>query len=383
MKILVPFGTRPEIVKLAPVVAALGADGHQITTVATGQQFDPDLTDAFYDQLGLHPDERWDLPSDPAERLGTMTTLAARTLATHQPDLTLVLGDTNTVPIFALASRRAGVPLAHIEAGLRSFNPTSIEETNRKVAAVTASLHFAPTEMAAGFLRREGIESARIMVVGNPVCDVLRRMSVAALPVSERSGAVVTAHRATNVDDPERLARLVTLIAALPDVVDGPVTFPVHPRTAGRLSDTGLGTRLTDAGVEMSGPVPYDRMIELVRSARVVVTDSGGLQEEASWLGVPVIVMRRSTPRWEGVADDTSVLVGLDTDRALLEARRLCTPAEQTRVAAVPCPYGDGHTSERIAAALSDPETAPLLRIEEPDTRAAAARALMAEPPEL
>jgi len=366
MRVLVPLGTRPEIVKLAPVVDALGAAGHDVRTLATGQHFSPSMSDAFFADLGLAPDERWEPSGDDADRVGTMLTLALREVDAHRPGVVLVLGDTWTVPLFCLAARRHGVPLAHLEAGLRSFNATSVEEVNRRVAAATVSLNLAPTEMAADFLQREGVAGERIRVVGNPVIDVLRRRGVRARAIADRAGVVVNAHRATNVDDPERLAGVVAIVAGLAERL-GPVTFPVHPRTRARLDASGGGAVLEAAGVHLKEPLPYDEMLDAVAGAQVVVTDSGGLQEEAAWLGVPVVVLRRSTPRWEGVAAGTSVLAGLDVDVALDAARRFAEADEQRRVAASPCPYGDGHTSERVAAILADPATADLLALAEPD----------------
>jgi UDP-N-acetylglucosamine 2-epimerase (non-hydrolysing) len=366
MRVLVPFGTRPEIVKLAPVVSALRRAGHTVTTVATGQHDDPAMTEVFYTGLGVRPDVVWRLAGDEGDRVGSMLGAAYRALAVDRPEVVVLLGDTHTVPLFCLAARRHGVPVAHLEAGLRSFNPTSLEEVNRRVAAATASLHLAPTERAARFLLDEGVEPERVRVVGNPVIDSLLRRDRRRRPVRDRAGVIVTAHRATNVDDPDRLARLVRIVLGLAGDV-GPVTFPVHPRTQRRLADAGLLGDLDHPRVRLLAPVGYDEMLDLVAGARLVVSDSGGLQEEASWFGVPVVVLRRSTPRWEGVELGSAVLAGLDVDRALEAAAWLTTRAEQQRVAALPCPYGDGHTGERVAELLADPGTAPLLRIEEPD----------------
>jgi len=364
--LLVPFGTRPEFVKLAPVVAALRGAGHRVRAVATGQHYDATMADAFFAELGLDPDERWELAGDEAERLGRLTTLAERELASHRPDLVVLLGDTNTIPAFCLAARRAGVPLAHLEAGLRSFNETSIEEVNRKVAAVSARLHLAPTEMAASFLRLEGVPDERVAVVGNPVIDVLVRSGAPIVPPASRRGVLLTAHRATNVDDPERLGRLVELVGRLAKEV-GPVTFPVHPRTARRLEEQGELGRLDAEGVELRPPVGYGEMLQLLSRATVAVTDSGGVQEEASYFGVPTVVLRSSTPRWEGVALGTSRLVGMDVEAALEAAAGFARAEEQARVAEVPCPYGDGRTSERVVGLLERPETWELLAIREPD----------------
>ena len=153
MRVLVPLGTRPEIVKLAPVVRTLRARGFEVRTVATGQHYDPSLTDAFFEGLGLSPDDRWGLGGDEPQRVGGILENAYRELQAPRPDLVFLMGDTHTVPLFCLAARRFRVPVAHLEAGLRSFNETSLEEVNRKVAGALALLHFAPTELAATFLR--------------------------------------------------------------------------------------------------------------------------------------------------------------------------------------------------------------------------------------
>lgn len=365
MKLLVPFGTRPEIIKLAPVAAALRAAGDEVTVVATGQHYDPALTEVFYDELGIRPDVVCHADGNRAERLGTLFADAVRVVGEYRPDAVLLLGDTHTVPAYCLASRNQAVPVIHLEAGLRSFNETSIEEVNRRVAAATASLHLAPTRLAHDFLRAEGIPEKRIAVVGNPVLDVLRLHKVRTTPVARRHGVVVTAHRATNVDNPERLAHLVRLVGELAASI-GPVTFPLHPRTRNALVRQGILDRLTGPYVRLTDPLPYHEMIRHVARAKVVVTDSGGLQEEAAWLGVPVVVLRRSTPRWEGIHAGIAVLTGMDAPRAIKAALELTAADAQRWAAATPCPYGDGHTARHVVDVVHDPATAGLLRFTEP-----------------
>ncbi len=370
-RVLVPFGTRPEVVKLAPVVRALTAAGHRVDVVDTGQHTDPDLSTRLQETLGLAPTCRFRLPpEDAAARYGALHADAARAVARFRPDLVLALGDTNTVPAYALAARGAGIPFAHLEAGLRSLNPRSVEEVNRRVAAAVAALHLAPTRRAAAFLAAEGVPAERVVVVGNPVVDTLVARGVRPVPVADRAGVLVTAHRPTNVDDPVRLQRLVGVVRALADDV-GPVTFPVHPRTAARLAATGLEADLAHPAITLSGPIGYDALLAALASARLAVTDSGGVQEEAAFLGVPVVVLRGSTPRWEGVEAGTTTLAGLADDRAadavLAGAARHTAPEGQARAAALPCPYGDGTTGARVAALLADEATDALLAIEEPD----------------
>ena len=209
-----------------------------------------------------------------------------------------------------------------------------------------------------------------MFVVGNPVIDTLVARGVPRVPVARRAGVLVTAHRPTNVDDPVRLARLVGVVRALAEQV-GPVTFPVHPRTAARLEATGLGAQLEHPGVTLTGPVGYDVLLGALASARLAVTDSGGIQEEAAHLGVPVVVLRGSTPRWEGVEAGTTTLATLADDGAaaavLAAAEEHTTDGAQQRADELPCPYGDGTTGRRIAEILADPRTDDLLALTEPD----------------
>jgi UDP-N-acetylglucosamine 2-epimerase (non-hydrolysing) len=353
LAITVAVGTRPEVIKLAPVVAALRAAGHDVRCVATGQHSDPKLYADLFTELGCAPDAVWALTGDEGERVGGLLTAAFRDLAQRRPDVVLVLGDTYTAPLVAMAGRRAGVGVVHLEAGLRSFNERSMEESNRRMVAALATLHLAPTHLAADFLRREGVPDERIRVVGNPVLDAVRATGVRPVPVPDRNGVLLTAHRATNVDDPARLAELVTVVRDLATRPGG-VLFPVHPRTRGRLEAAGAWSLLErTAGLALADPLPYTEMLTRIASCRVVVTDSGGLQEEASYLGVPVVVMRTTTPRWEGVRSGAAVLAGLDATRVLAAVDAL-TDDEVARIAALPCPYGDGTTAAQVVDVLSD-----------------------------
>jgi UDP-N-acetylglucosamine 2-epimerase (non-hydrolysing) len=372
LRLTIALGTRPEIVKLAPVVRELRQRGWPTRLVFTGQHYDPALGEEFLRSLDMEPDSRWTLPPAPAAALGALLERAVEEVAGFPADAVLLMGDTMTVPVFCLAARRACVPVVHLEAGLRSFNETSMEEVNRRIAAATASLHLAPTALAARFLASEGVDGARIRVVGNTVVDVVRESGVARVPVESRAGVLVTAHRASTVDSPERLRTLVELLVRVAGLADsdpalGPVAFPAHPRTRDRLSAAGLLGALVDAGIQVAAPLPYREMLTALASARVVVTDSGGLQEEAAWFGVPVVVLRRSTPRWEGVAAGSSELVGLDGDAALAAVARFGLLTELKRVDALECPYGDGFTSARAVDAIAEASAAGLLRFDEPD----------------
>lgn len=365
LRALVVVGTRPEMVKLAPVAERLRVMGASVCVVATGQHVDPRLAGGIMDEVGLRPDVVWDLAGDEPGRVGALLERSLRLMATVAPDVVIVQGDTWTVPLAALAARRHGVAVAHVEAGLRSDNLRSQEEINRRLMATLATVHLAPTDRAARNLRAEGVVDADVHVVGNTGCDALRTSSVRRVAVADRDHVVVTAHRATNVDDPERLAELVAIVVRLADEV-GPVVFPVHPRTAARLDEHGLHRQLRHDGVTLLPPVPHRSMLRLIARSRLVVTDSGGLQEETSWFGVPVVVLRATTPRGEGVELGQAALCGVDQERVLGAARALTQPAALDRIDRQACPYGDGHAAQRIVDLLLLAHERGGLSIDEP-----------------
>ena len=287
-------------------------------------------------------------------------------LAAHRPDAVLVLGDTYTAPLMAMAARREGVGVIHLEAGLRSFNELSMEESNRRIVAALATLHLAPTRLAARFLRTEGVPAARIRVVGNTAIDAVRASAVDRVEVGARRGVLLTAHRATNVDDSRRLQTLVGLVEELGSTY-GRVLLPLHPRTRARLEESAMLARLESApGVRCTEPLPYSTLLAELASSRVVVTDSGGLQEEASYFGVPTVIMRSTTPRWEGVELGAARLTGVDRESVLAAVADFWPDAAQQRVAALECPYGDGRTAQRVATLLTDDAVRAVLVPREP-----------------
>jgi UDP-N-acetylglucosamine 2-epimerase (non-hydrolysing) len=362
--VLVAAGTRPEVVKLAPVLAELERRDLSTQLVLTGQHHSESMMGSHLTQFSLRPTEQWELIGSEGQRVGQLLANAMDLLTWHRPSVVVVQGDTYTVPLMAMAARRHGIPVAHVEAGLRSGNGRSQEEMNRRMTAAIASVHYAPTETALDNLLGEGVPASDIAVVGNSICDVLRTSGVKRVPVAQRAGIVVTAHRATNVDDPERLARLIHIVTALTDC--DRVTFPMHPRTRDRLEQAGLLDLLEASGAEIIEPVAHAEMIERIAQARLVVTDSGGLQEETSWFGVPVVVLRASTPRPEGVNAGQASLAGLDLDQVMTLADRFLSSEEQRRVAALTCPYGDGFTAGRIVDDLLDRHRRGVLVTTEP-----------------
>jgi UDP-N-acetylglucosamine 2-epimerase (non-hydrolysing) len=281
-------------------------------------------------------------------------------LDAEQPDCVLVQGDTTTAFCGALAGFYRGVPVGHVEAGLRTGDPREPfpEEMNRVLTARLASLHFAPTETAAANLRGEGIDAARVFVTGNTGIDAvleirdalaagrLNPMAVANDP--RRKLILVTAHRRESFGEGfERIARALGRLAAR---ADAEVIYPVHPNPQVR---EPIFRNLSGGSVRLVEPMAYVDFVDLMRRAHVLLTDSGGIQEEAPSLGKPVLVMRDQTERPEAVAAGTAVLVGTNEDRIVSEtARLLDDDAEYQRRAHIHNPYGDGHASERIESHL-------------------------------
>ena len=271
-------------------------------------------------------------------------------LVRERPALVLVYGDTNSTLAGALAAAQAGIPVAHVEAGMRSYDRTMPEELNRVLTDHASDLLLCSSEAPAQILRGEGVTGA-IEVVGDVMVDVARLLgprAAARTEALERFGVtggdyvLATAHRAGNVDDPARLARLVALLEAVPH----PVVLPLHPRTAARLAAAGLRARLERGGVVLAPPLGYLDFTALLQHARAVLTDSGGVQKEAYLAGVPCVTLRGATEWTETVAAGWNVLVDLDAGAAVAALERE-PPAER------PPLYGDGRAGERVAAALA------------------------------
>jgi len=317
--------------------------------VHTGQHYDDELSRIFFEELGV--------PA-PARELnaggGTNTAQTARILAGLEPvlaeltpSMVLVYGDTNSTLAGALAGRQAGIPAGHVEAGMRSFDREMPEELNRVLTDHASDVLLCSTETAVKNLEREGV-AGEVHLVGDVMADVSlafrdiaeERSSVLDdLGVEPGAYLVATAHRAGNVDRPERLEKLAELLAAMPQ----PVVFPVHPRTRLRLEEAGLTERLGD--VRVVPPLGYLDFLKLTRHARAVLTDSGGLQKEAYLLGVPCVTLRDTTEWVETVEAGWNVLVDLDKEAALAAVDR--TPSSER-----PELYGGGHAAERVCSVL-------------------------------
>jgi len=340
VKILSVVGNRPQFIKSGPVSVALREARIDEVVLHTGQHWDRALSEVFFEELGLpEPAYRLDLHSADAE---LMRPGIADALEVERPDWTLVYGDTNSTLAGAEAAADAGVAIAHVEAGLRSGDLGMPEERNRIAVDRIAALLLCPDERSAETLRRERA-GGRIDVVGDVMADACFRLAPVARgrsDVLERLGlapggyVAATIHREANVR-PERLARIVDGLGRIPE----PVVFPAHPRTRSRLGELPANVRVVE-------PLGYLDMAALCSQARVIVTDSGGLQKEAYWYGVPCVTARPSTEWVDTVELGANVLV--DDDPAALAA----AVASARLPDGLPPLYGDGHASDRVAAAL-------------------------------
>ena len=341
MKVLTVVGNRPQFIKAAPLSLALRAAGIEEISLHTGQHYDRELSAVFYEELGLaEPAHALDLRSaDPTAMRPPITAVLER----ERPDWTLVFGDTNSTLAGAEAGVAAGVPVAHVEAGLRSGDLEMPEERNRIAVDGLAALLLCPDERSQRILRAEAVPGSAV-VVGDVMADAARIFAPLARrrfepPHPPGTYVVATIHREANVAEP-RLGRIVAGLNRLTE----PVVFPAHPRTRAALEREGIAVA---PHVELVAPLSYLELAAVASQARVVVTDSGGLQKEAYWYGVPCVTARPSTEWVDTVETGANVLVDDDPD-ALVQA-----VIEASMPNGLPPLYGDGYASERVATALA------------------------------
>lgn len=349
MKIASVVGARPQFIKAAPVSREI-RQHHEEILIHTGQHYDENMSDVFFQILDI-PRPNYNLgvgSASHARQTADMIRSLEDVLEKEHPDFLLVYGDTNSTLAGALVAAKMNVPLGHVEAGLRSFNRRMPEEVNRVVADHLSNLLFAPTETAIGNLSREGITRG-VHMVGDVMYDVALQSAQAArsrdiltrLGLKQAEYLLVTLHRPQNVDDKETLASIVEALVH----AGKPVVFPVHPRTRKNLAAFGLWERLRSK-VKAIEPVDYLDFIALLMSAAKVVTDSGGVQKEAYFFGVPCITLRDETEWIETLEDGWNALVGTETEE-ILDAIERFNPAGTKSKS-----FGDGHAAERIARIL-------------------------------
>ena len=356
-------GARPNFMKAAPVLAALQKKGVTQRLIHTGQHYDSVMSDLFFTQLGLpKPDLHLGVGSGThAQQTAAVLVGIEQALTADRPDVLLVYGDVNSTMAATLAAAKLHVPVAHVEAGLRSFDRRMPEEVNRVVTDSLAALLFTPSPDGDENLKREGV-AGKIHRVGNVMIDTLVRL----LPSADASGVLtstgigpkqpyvlVTLHRPATVDVPEVLNNVLDALSAI--AKDYPVIFPVHPRTRARLDAKWLST----PGLRFAEPIGYLEFLALQRDAKLVITDSGGVQEETTYLGVPCVTVRETTERPVTISSGTNELVGLDPQRMLQVAReRLANPPARKPVPDL----WDGHAADRIADILAAEFGSPIAR---------------------
>jgi UDP-N-acetylglucosamine 2-epimerase (non-hydrolysing) len=346
-------GARPNFMKVAPVMSALRDRPHVVQAlIHTGQHYDVNMSDVFFQQLGIPaPDVNLSVGSSThAKQTAEIMMRLEPVVIERQPDIVLVYGDVNSTVATALVCAKLGIQIGHIEAGLRSFDRTMPEEINRLVTDQLADILFTPSDDGDENLRREGIPAEKIFRVGNVMIDSLVRL----LPLAKKTCvdslpsryALVTLHRPANVDGG---ARLKGILESLLEVnQDLAVVFPAHPRTQKRIADFGLHV----GQLRLLDPLPYVEFLGLQSRATVVITDSGGIQEETTYLGVPCLTMRENTERPITVSMGTNILVGGGDPRKLrLELSRVL--GGEAKKGSTP-PLWDGHAGERIADILVD-----------------------------
>ena len=359
MRILCVCGARPNFMKIAPIMHELArADGAEARLVHTGQHYDEKMSRLFFTDLGIPtPDVNLEVGSGShAVQTAEIMKRFEPVCEEFKPDWAIVVGDVNGTMAAALTAVKLGIPVAHVEAGLRSFDRAMPEEINRMVTDSISDLLFATEPSAVENLRREGVAEERVHLVGNVMVDTLLRHRataaeseiVSALGLESRGYALVTIHRPSNVDD---LGVLCEILDALEVIsADMPIVFPVHPRSRSRIESFGLGDRVAAmSGLRLLGPRGYLDFLKLMDESAVVLTDSGGIQEETTVLGVPCLTLRENTERPITLTEGTNQLTGSSKDKIIEAYTRTRSAKKQT--SKVPDLW-DGRAAERIVAKL-------------------------------
>ena len=381
MKIATVLGTRPEIIKMAPIIDEIARRGIDQIVLHTGQHYDEEMSDAFFRDLEIPaPDYNIHVGSGTHGRqTGLMMKGIEEVLIDEKPDIVLVQGDTNAVLAGALVASKLHIAVGHVEAGLRSFDMTMPEELNRRAADVCSSMYFIPTEESAVNLLAEGFSRKNLIITGNTVVDACFRHleiarkkgfsneSLASLNIEEMDNILtLTMHRAENVDDKRRVTNIIEALKEL-DYMN--IIFPIHPRTKNTLQNFGLFDELNDLEhVHIIKPIGYLDFLQLTSLSTLILTDSGGLQEEAITLDVPALTLRYNTERPETVSAGGNILVGADKDAILKYVKKIVEDEDfAQKMKKAENPYGQGEAAKRTVDAIVDYYDEGLLDIVAPE----------------
>ncbi len=359
MKIINVCGARPNFMKIAPLMRAFAKrPGVQALIVHTGQHYDEAMSRSFFDDLQLpRPDVNLEVGSHShAVQTALIMQRFEPVLEQERPDAILVVGDVNSTIACALVAVKLQVPVIHVEAGLRSRDRTMPEEINRLLTDAISDLLFVTEASGVENLEREGVDSSKIHLVGNVMIDTLlahREMAeksdvLGRLGLEPQTYAALTLHRPATVDHPEVLSGVCDALEEIQQTL--PIIFPVHPRTRGRLEQSGLLKRVEAMpGMKLTPPLGYLDFLKLMSAAKLVLTDSGGIQEETTVLGVPCLTMRENTERPSTITEGTNQLVGMDPEKILAAFRHVMMGGIEHRVP----PLWDGQAAERIADTIA------------------------------
>ena len=381
MKIATVLGTRPEIIKMAPIIDEISKRDIDQTVIHTGQHYDKEMSDNFFKDLEIPtPDYNINVGSGThGKQTALMMEGIEEVLLDERPDIVLVQGDTNAVLAGALVASKLHIAIGHVEAGLRSFDMTMPEEINRRAADVTSTMYFVPTQDSAINLLAEGFSHKNLIITGNTVVDACFRH----LEIAKRRGfedeslkklniydmeniLTLTMHRAENVDVKERVTNIID---ALKELDDMNIIFPIHPRTKNTLKSFGLFDELNDLDhVHIIKPLGYLDFLLLTSKSTLILTDSGGLQEEAITLNVPALTLRYNTERPETVAAGGNILVGSNKEAILENARRILDDEDfADKMKNAPNPYGQGDAAKLTVDSIEEYYDKGLLNIKAPE----------------
>jgi UDP-N-acetylglucosamine 2-epimerase (non-hydrolysing) len=354
MKIAIILGTRPEIIKCSPIIRECKRLNQEYFILHTGQHYSYNMDRVFFEQLKL-PEAKYNLDvgsGSHGKQTGIMLIGIEKILQQEQPDVALVQGDTNTVLAGAIAASKLDIKIGHVEAGLRSYDRNMPEETNRVIADHCSDYLFAPTEQSEKNLLHEGIDPKKIFMVGNTVVDaVCQNLEIAKagkqvfsrLNVKAGKYILTTIHRQENVDNKKRFTGIIQGLRGVQSEYEVPLIYPIHPRAKKQIEAFNLST----AGLTLVEPLDYLAFLQLESKAKIVLTDSGGVQEETCILGVPCVTLRDNTERPETLAMGSNILAGTDPDRILQAAKEIANKKAKWSI-----PFGDGRTGQLIMEIL-------------------------------